>query len=403
MINISKFGEDFLKLALRINKHINRYVDFYIGPEKIRQMVMNESIISPNKLLNESKVLLNRLETQGFETKREKYIRKMLIAMKASIEMIIGNQIPLKDLIYNLYDAKLQPVNESELYDVKKAFDNAYESNNRLKDRMAELRILRRITSNNVYDCFRKALDIVKQKTKRDFINLLPENEQIIIELVHNKQNNQINRTYYEWYLGNYCSRIEVNPNYNVYWTSILSTSAHEGYPGHHTEFVIKENILYRKLFQFEQSVLLLNSPKLIISEGIADLALNVLFSYQEQAEIALNEFCPNRLNEDDIDKISKQMEVKRKLDFIIYNIAYFALIEGWDNNKLFKYADSFEILSEEDIKNRIKILNDPVVSTTSFSYFLGTRLIMNKYGEFPSIKDFKELLINPVLPSDLL
>lgn len=44
MTKIFKFGEDFLLLALRIGKYIKGYVDFYYGPEKLRQIVDNEAI-----------------------------------------------------------------------------------------------------------------------------------------------------------------------------------------------------------------------------------------------------------------------------------------------------------------------------------------------------------------------
>ena len=48
MSKITKFGEEFLTLALRINKLIDGYVDFYFGPEKIYQIVDSESKKSPN-------------------------------------------------------------------------------------------------------------------------------------------------------------------------------------------------------------------------------------------------------------------------------------------------------------------------------------------------------------------
>ena len=41
MLKLSKFGEDYLLLAFRIDKHINGYIDFYIGPEKLKQIVGN--------------------------------------------------------------------------------------------------------------------------------------------------------------------------------------------------------------------------------------------------------------------------------------------------------------------------------------------------------------------------
>ena len=141
---------------------------------------------------------------------------------------------------------------------------------------MSDLRVRRTVPEGKVYKLFKKALNITRKRTKELFVNLLPQKEQIVLELV--KNNDGVKWAYYNWYLGNYCSRIEVNPNYNIYWTGLLSSAAHEGYSGHHTEFAIKERVLYHELNQFEHSILLLHSPKLIISEGIADLAVKVLF-----------------------------------------------------------------------------------------------------------------------------
>ena len=64
-MKLSMFGKDFLLLALRIDKHIKGYVDFYIGPRKLRKIVDHESLISPNTLLNDSNNLINQLGSQG--------------------------------------------------------------------------------------------------------------------------------------------------------------------------------------------------------------------------------------------------------------------------------------------------------------------------------------------------
>ena len=66
MTKLSKFGEDFLLLALRIDKHIKSYVDFYFGPEKLRQIVDNESLTAPNTLLNDSNNSIKQLGISFF-------------------------------------------------------------------------------------------------------------------------------------------------------------------------------------------------------------------------------------------------------------------------------------------------------------------------------------------------
>ncbi len=403
MTKLSKFGEAFLLLALRIDKHIKGYVDFYYGPERLRQIVDCESLTALNTLLNDSNDLLKQLGSQGFDKERIRYIEKLLIAMKTSIEILKGSPISVKDQISRLYDVSLQPVNESKLYDLKEDYNKAYEGSGSLEERLKELRIRRKVSESDVFDLYKKALEIVKNRTTELFSNFLPKNENIIIDLKETKNDNEVKWSYYNWYLGNFTSRIDVNPSYDIYWSSLLSAAAHEGYPGHHTEFVVKEQRLFRELSQFEHSILLLNSPKLIISEGVASLAANVLFSYRDQAEISVKEFCRKKTEEDSLDSITNQYSVRRKKDLFLYNLAYHALIDEWSNEQLFRYATSFEILPKENIDNRIKFLSNPVHATTAFSYFIGSNLIIDKYGEFPSVDNFFDLLTKPVLPSDLL
>ena len=401
-MKLSEYGERFLFLPLHIDKHIEGYVDFYIGPEKIRKIVENETLTSPNKLLTDCKALQKDLFKQGYDKKRERYLEKMLTAMRTSIEILNGVEIPFKEQFLRLYDVALQPVKESELDKLKDEFNAAYGGLGSIEKRMNDLRVRRTVPEHKVFELFKKALDITRWRTKELFVDLLPENEHANLELVKNKNSNEAKWAYYNWYLGNFRSRIKVNPNYNMYWTGLLAAAAHEGYPGHHTEFIIKEQRLYRELNQYEHSILLLNSPKLIISEGIANTAVNMLFNYQEQAEISLREFCPDSSKEDSLAVIMAQNKVKGKIPLYLYNLAYYALIDGWSEERLIRYATSLGIFSQENIKNRIKIFLNPVHSTTTFSYNIGSKLIIKKYGGFPSVKDFRDLLINPILPSDL-
>jgi len=323
--------------------------------------------------------------------------------MKTSIEVLNGVEMSFRDKFQRLYDISLQPCEDSELIDLKEEHNVAYEGSGSLGEKLSKLRELRKISKSKVYDLFKEALKIVKNRTKELYPNLLPPKEEISIVLIGDKKNNEAKWSYYNWYLGNYKSRIEVNPNYNMYWSSLLDAAAHEGYPGHHTEFVVKEYRLFHRNSQFEHSILLLNSPTLVISEGIASTALNTLYSYRDQAEISLKEFCSNKHIEVPLSVLIKQFNVKRKLEQFSYNLAYHSLIDEWSDKKLIRYASNFEIYSKEDLINRMKLLKNPVHSTTTFSYFLGSRLISNKYGEFPLAKNFIELLTNPILPSDLL
>ena len=402
MTKLSKFGEDFLLLALRIDKHIEGYVDFYYGQGRLRQIVDCESLTAPNTLLNDSNDLLKQLGFQGFDKERIRYIEKLLIAMKTSIEALCGVEIPFKDKFLRLYDVDLQPINESELDNLLEDLNTVYKGAGSLNERMKVLREKRKVPEDKVYPLFKEALNITRMKTKELFGDILPETERILIELVKEKHNNEPLWAFYEWYLGNYQSRLEINPTYNMYWSTFLSSATHEGYPGHHTEFVVKEKILYHELFQFEHSILLLKSPTLVICEGIADLAVNALFSYREQAEISLK-FCSNGTKDDNVEKLTMQNRVKTKSSLLWYNLAYHAHFDEWSEANLIQYGTNYGVFSLKDIKNIIKLIFDPAHSTTALLYNLGSKLIINRFGEFPSVKNFRNLLLNPILPSDLV
>jgi hypothetical protein len=400
MVKLSKFGKDFLLLVLRIDKHIKGYVDLYFGPEELRQIVYYESLTAPNTLLNDSNDLIKQLRAQGYNKERERYIEKLLVAMKTSIEILIGSEISIKDQFIKLYDVDLQPAKEAELDNLKEEYEDAYKGSGSLEERMNKLRITRKVPVSKVFKFFKKAVDITEKQTKELFIDLLPKDERVIIDVVNSSEN--VKWSCYNWYMGKYISRIEVNPNYQMYWTVFLSFSSHEAYPGHHTEFVVKEERLYRELNQFEHSLLILHSPKLVISEGIANKAISILFSNQEVAEIGLNEFCSEPLKEVSLEELELQDIVKSKIPVFWYNFAYHALVDKYGKNDLMRYGKNFEIFSDEALITGIERMSNPAYSNNAFMYYLGNN-ILQKYGDVPSLKDFRNLLLNPILPSDLI
>ena len=402
MVNISKFGEDFLLLALRIDKHIKGYVDFYYGPENLRHIVELEVKSSPSKLLIDSNNLLNKLDLQGYDITRERYLEKMLTAMKTSIELLNDIEHSIEDQFLNIYDVVLHPVKNSEMRNLREEYEKAYEGPGSLEKRLNHLRGTRRVHEANVFTLFEKAIKIVRKQTNFLFPNLLPEEENISIDLVE-KTNDEVKWAFYNWYLGNYHSRIEVNPKYTMHWTTFLFNASHEGYPGHHTEFVLNEKRQVRELNHFEHSILILHSPKMIISEGIANLANSMLFSNKESAEISLRELSPNVSEEESLEKLILQDKLRTKTSLFWYNFAYHSIVDKYSEEELIQYGKSIEFFNEEVLKVEIKRLSNPAYSKNAFLYYLGTKILKKKYGEKPSIKEFQNLLLNPTLPSDLI
>jgi hypothetical protein len=131
-------------------------------------------------------------------------------------------------------------------------------------------------------------------------------------------------------------------------------------------------------------------------------VSLNALFPYQEQEHIVLREFCPDSANRPSIEELVQQSLVRKNLRMFDFNAAYGKLIDHWSDDEVIEYLTSYEIYSNEMILNIVKTMNNPVYAITSFTHQLGRNLITNKFGEYPSPKNFRYILENPILPSDL-
>lgn len=392
------FGKNYLLLAFRIGKHINGYVDTYFGPAKLFKLVDNEKKSSPKKLLTACKHLQSILEDQGFTKKRVNYLRKMLRAMETSIKLQNGNNIPYLEQVRRLYDIEPTLIDDSYFYQAAQNLKEAYQGTGTLEEKMKIIRKRRKIPKEKVVPIFQKSIVLVAERTKELFPNLLPTDENVSIKLVPSEFWGVKN-----CYLGNFKSRIEVNRDIPYYWTTIYRLTGHEGYPGHHTEHSLKELFLYQNEEMFEHCIYLIRTPQDVIREGIGDIAMNVLFSYGEGARRGFEALCPNPSEEDDIESLIKQWKAGYKAIGLRTNLSYHAHVDGWPEAELIEYGLQFGYYNKMELKHHLKFILNPLTATYSFCYTTGKQLIEKKFGEHPSPDNFKILLTQPVLPSDLI
>jgi hypothetical protein len=57
-MELDNFAKSYISLGLRINKHIDGYVEHYYGPLKIKEAIDIEERFSPKKLLQDCKILM---------------------------------------------------------------------------------------------------------------------------------------------------------------------------------------------------------------------------------------------------------------------------------------------------------------------------------------------------------
>jgi hypothetical protein len=97
----------------------------------------------------------------------------------------------------------------------------------------------------------------------------LPEVETVRYEVVTDQPWSGFN--YYE---GDFRSRVAINADLPHRLSSLPHLVAHESYPGHHTEHCRKERGLVGRASRVEHTVFLVNTPECLMAEGLADLGI---------------------------------------------------------------------------------------------------------------------------------
>lgn len=394
---LDNFAKGYINLGLRINKHINGFVEHYYGPLEFKNLIEIEAKRSPKKLLQDCKNLKDMLKDKDFEERRHRFLKKNLDAIYTILRRLNGEKIPYLELVENLFDFKPKLYRDDFFYDLSQKAVELYKGKGDLPTRMKKYIKKRLIPPKIIKDEFIRALGFARKKTEKLFPGLFPDYERV--EVVEVKDQSW---PIYCWYLGNYSSRIEINLSSVHYWTHFMGAVCHEVYPGHHTERLVKELKLYHSKGYFECSILLIYTPEMVISEGMGNLAEIVIFNHGESLKILFEHFFPNPREEDSFEVLIAQDEIREGFKRFEGNLAYHKYVNNWSNDELIKYAKSFKVISDRTIREMIEFISDELWAPYILAY-QGERLITEKFGKRPTPKQFFRLLSEQTLPSDLI
>jgi hypothetical protein len=207
----------------------------------------------------------------------------------------------------------------------------------------------------------------------------------------------------YNWYLGEYRSRIEINTTLPVRADSTLLLIAHEAYPGHHTEHAIKEYQLYQKQERGEHGVQLLLAPECVISEGIADNAVRMIFDEQERIDFVRDELFPLAgLSDVDAEEQSHLRKAAKALGGVSGNAALLLHRDGRSPAETQEYIEHYGLQTPEEASQSLKFLTNPLFRSYVFNYEMGEALLAPLLGGPDAAANFSRLLSEPFTPTQV-
>lgn len=392
---LDAFGRDYLRLTLEIDKHIDGYIDAYYGPEALKAEVSTSTKKPATALIDAVAKLQDHIPDA--DPSRAAYLTGVLRAIDCTTRILNGETLDYLDEIERIYDIRPVLVDETVFQEAHQALDPLLPAcaGMSLGDRLTTWRKQFEVSGEGVVPLLELARSECRVRTLQ-YVEL-PDDESVEIRLTNHQPWGA-----YNWYKGNAHSLIEFNTDIPLQVTGLINTFAHEGYPGHHTEHLLKENRLYRQRGYAEQAAALLHSPSAVIAEGIATTALEVIFPDTSHHEWNQTVMFPAAGLPDDgslFDQIKNIEDITRPLRYVVGNAAILYHTGRLDQPQTIDYIHTYGLVPPERANKSFSFISHPLFRAYIFTYSAGYDLL---HQATDLNATFLHLLSNQVLPSQL-
>jgi hypothetical protein len=388
-------AEQYILLALAIEYHLPGYVDAYYGPRHLKEVAQRRGKQPLKELATSADELAaSLLQGDSLDESRRSYLRGEIRAIQMTLRLLQGERVGIADEAQALYGISVAWIDESAFLDAHRALDQLLPGNGTLFDRSLAFDSANEVPSDRLAAVLQSLVQAFHDRAIERFP--LPEDETLAIAFVHDKP-----WPAYNWYLGNASSRIDFNLDVPFRAFELPYLVAHEAYPGHHTEHSIKERRLVDQLSHLEHSVLPTLVPSAMISEGIADTALEVLLSRDEVAEVLRDALAAAGLPSDSAGLLVDTEITRRRLRGVRNNALLLLHREAASDEEVLFYLKRFALVSHERAALALRFFKDPLWRSYGFTYVYGYHLVREhvKRG-LDRNAAFNEILLHPFTPA---
>jgi hypothetical protein len=395
---------DYVRLAFRMDRAIrnftdSRFVDYYYGPAEWKAEADAEAEQSPAELVRDAMALEDALAGQGFDVHRATYLGKQVVALETVCRKLNGETFSLEEEAERCFDIHPERIPESQFEQGLALLDEALPGDGSLPDRFqhwTDRYQLAQEKAGLLLSFMQRAAGEARRRTQAHIT--LPADEGIEMRTVSDQVSIGEN-----WYLGNYRSRVELSADRPTNLMDLLHFVCHEGYPGHHTEFVMKERRVFRERGYLEQAIFPIISPQAVISEGIASSAREMIFTAEEAEQWLADQIYPEAGIQPDAIDIAKVRRAQELLDYPVMGNAAFLLREGRPDEEVARYLIKYSPVSEQEALRFLRFLKVPFQEAYIFTYFAGKQLMAPWLQGPDKWSAFRRFLTEQVYPSELV
>jgi len=367
----------YILLALRLDQHISGLVDGYFGPADLKAQVDVEELRRPAALIDDAAGLLDRLPAEVPEPDRLDWIMAQVTALRTHAEALAGRELTYLESVTRFFAWTPVRRDEALFEEAAAEIDRLLTGPAPLAARLAAWDAQFAVCVDRLPSVIAWLVDRFRARSAERFG--MPPGEDLQVRLVSGKP-----WTGYNWYFGGLTSRVDINTDLPSVASELIGVAAHETYPGHHLEHAWKEGELVLRRRRLESSVLLINTPECLVSEGLADLGRrfaspaadepDLLVELFERARLAISWY-PAAVREA-AECCVALAPLRRRLGETRVNAALMRHADGATHDDVLAYLERVGRFAPETAAKRLEFIEHPLWRTYVFVYYEGELLL---------------------------
>ena len=385
---------EYVRLGLRFDRLESGFVDAYTGNPRIRAEVEDEPAPTPVQLRDQARALLAELDAAGLPADRTDYLRGQLAGLECTARKMSGEPVGFVDEVASYFQVDVTLGDPAEYAAAHAELETLLPGSGSLAERYAAHRRREECPPERLEAAVHAVSSALRDRVRGQYG--LPEVETVRYEVVTDKPWSGFN--YYE---GDYRSRVAINADLPHRLSGLPHLVAHESYPGHHTEHCRKERGLVERADRTEHTVFLVNTPECLMAEGLADLGVeaSVGEGWGPWAEEILGDLglrFDGHLAERLADAAAPLNRVRQDAAVLLHD-------RGADADEVMAYLQRWSLVSAERAAQQVRFLTDPLWRAYISTYVEGFDLLSDWLAARPagqSVADrFVRLLDEPLTP----
>jgi hypothetical protein len=396
-------ARDYLLLALRLGQRIPGLIDGYFGPADLKAQVDLEQLRAPGRLADDAVELTGRLETEVVDPARRDWLRLQVDALGTHARALAGETLPYVELVSRCFATVPVARGEATFLAAAAELDALLPGPGRLVDRLAAWDARLVIPADRLAPVVDWLVAVLRGRAEPLFG--IPPGDALRVSLVSGQP-----WSGYNWYDGGLRSRVDLNVDLPIRAPDLVATLAHETYAGHHLEHAWKEAELVERQGHLEASVLLINAPECLVSEGLAEVGRRFVVPSADEADLLLElisraglAVAADPLEAREVAVRAAALRTPRgALRAADIDAALMLHANGVEPAVVRSWLERVALLSPERAAKKLEFLEHPLWRTYAFVYGEGAALLERWLAAAPAdlrAARYRRLLVEPLTP----